>query len=49
MQALQVWLLIALMTLVIGPLFWLVHRASCYYRYHGADKHGLAHLGNCFW
>ena len=47
---LDVWLGIALMTVIIGPIFYIIHRSSLYYTYHGADKdQGLFQLTNCVW
>ena len=46
----MVWLYIAAMTLLIGPIFWSIHRYSYYYKYHDEiNKYGLFQLQNCMW
>merc|ERR1712200_388624 len=46
----MVWLYIAAMTLLIGPIFWVIHRYSYYYRYYDEiNQYGLFQLQNCMW
>jgi len=46
----MVWLYIAAMTLIIGPIFWVIHRYSQYYKYHDeVNEYGLFQLRNCMW
>ena len=46
----MVWLYIAAMTMLIGPIFWFIHRYSYYYRYHDEiNRYGLFKLQNCMW
>ena len=45
-----VWSLIAAMTAIIGPIFYLVHRSSYYYTYHDqVTNHGLFTMLGCVW
>lgn len=46
----DVWAGIAIMTVIIGPIFYIIHRSSYYYTYSEADKDkGLFELINCIW
>jgi len=46
----MVWLYIAAMTLIIGPIFWVIHRYSYYYKYYDeVNEYGLFQLQNCMW
>lgn len=46
----DVWAGIAIMTVIIGPIFYIIHRSSYYYTYTEADKDkGLFELVNCIW
>lgn len=45
-----VWVCIAAMTLIIGPIFWIIHRASYVYTYYDTvNEYGLFKMGNCIW
>ena len=45
-----VWLGIAVMTAIIGPIFYIIHRSSPYYKYHDeVNSYGLFQLSNCVW
>eukprot|EP00090_Calanus_glacialis_P014319 TRINITY_DN2308_c0_g1_i1.p1 TRINITY_DN2308_c0_g1~~TRINITY_DN2308_c0_g1_i1.p1 ORF type:complete len:839 (-),score=174.35 TRINITY_DN2308_c0_g1_i1:100-2616(-) len=45
-----VWVCIAAMTAIIGPVFWLVHRSSYVYKYHDTvNEYGLFKMSNCIW
>lgn len=45
-----VWIGIAVMMVIIGPILWLVHRASWYYRYHDTvNEYGLFKMSYCIW
>ena len=45
-----VWLGIAVMTVIIGPIFYIIHRSSPYYKYHDeVNSYGLFQLTNCVW
>ena len=45
-----VWLGIAVMTAIIGPIFYIIHRSSPYYKYHHeVNSYGLFQLTNCVW
>ena len=46
----DVWAGIAIMTVIIGPIFYIIHRSSYYYTYTEADKDkGLFELVHCIW
>jgi hypothetical protein len=46
----NVWLSIAAMVAVMGPIMWLINRLSPYYHYYGLrDDQGLFQMGNCVW
>ena len=43
-----VWLCVGLMTLVMGPIIWLIHRSSLYHKYNDTiNDFGLFQMGNC--
>ena len=45
-----VWLGIAVMTAIIGPIFYIIHRSSLYYQYYDeVNNYGLFQLTNCVW
>jgi len=45
-----VWLCIAAMTLIIGPIMWIIHRSSYVYKYYDTvNEYGLFKMGNCIW
>jgi len=45
-----VWVCIAAMTAIIGPIFWLIHRSSYVYKYHDTvNEYGLFKMSNCIW
>ena len=45
-----VWLCIIAMTVIIGPIMWVIHRYSYYYRYHDEiNEFGLFNMSNCIW
>ena len=45
-----VWIGIAVMTAVIGPIFYIIHRSSLYYRYKDEiNQYGLFQVTNCVW
>ena len=45
-----VWLGIAVMTAIIGPIFYIIHRSSLYYKYNDEiNNFGLFQLTNCVW
>ena len=45
-----VWLYIAAMTVIIGPILWVIHRYSYYYVYYDElTEYGLFQMSNCIW
>jgi len=45
-----VWVCIAAMTAIIGPIFWLIHRSSYVYKYNDTvNEYGLFKMSNCVW
>ena len=45
-----VWVCIAAMTLIIGPIMWIVHRSSYVYKYYDTvNEYGLFKMSNCIW
>ena len=46
----EVWLGIAVMTVIIGPILYIIHRSSLYYKFKDeVSKYGLFQLTNCVW
>ena len=46
----EVWIGIAVMTAIIGPIFYIIHRSSLYYKYNDEiSKYGLFQMTNCVW
>lgn len=46
----SVWAYIAAMTAIIGPIFWVIHRYSYFYKYYDAVKpFGLFRVEECIW
>ena len=43
------WLAIFLALLLIGPILWLLHNLSYFYKVNEEGPGGLAKLGNCIW
>lgn len=44
----MVWGLLGVMTLLIGPILWIIHKATPYYRHNNIPTdHGLFDMGNC--
>nr|XP_015907386.1 ionotropic receptor 93a-like [Parasteatoda tepidariorum] len=44
------WLCVFITVLIVGPVLWLVHRASYYYRFYNlVEKGGLFDFSNCAW
>ena len=44
----SVWLVVALLTILMGPIFWIVHRSSYYYTHYDAvNEFGLFNMSNC--
>ncbi len=44
-----VWLCLAIAIVCIGPILWIVHNLSYYYKVNEEGPGGLASLGNCVW
>lgn len=45
-----VWVCIAAMTAIIGPILWLIHRSSYVYKYNDTvNEYGLFKMSNCVW
>eukprot|EP00092_Neocalanus_flemingeri_P000465 GFUD01000495.1.p1 GENE.GFUD01000495.1~~GFUD01000495.1.p1 ORF type:complete len:837 (+),score=225.49 GFUD01000495.1:88-2598(+) len=45
-----VWVCIAAMTLIIGPIMWVIHRSSYVYKYYDTvNEYGLFKMSNCIW
>ncbi len=44
-----VWLCLAIAVVCIGPILWIVHNLSYYYKVNEKGPGGLAKLGNCIW
>jgi len=44
-----VWLCIVIAAIAIGPILWVIHNLSYYYKVNENGPGGLAHLGNCIW
>lgn len=45
-----VWIGIAVMTAIIGPIFYIIHRSSLHYKYYDeVNNYGLFQLTNCVW
>ena len=45
-----VWVCIGVMTLLIGPILWVVHRYSVVYKYYDTvNEYGLFKMSNCVW
>ena len=45
-----VWACIAAMTVVMGPIFWVIHRYSYFYKYYDAvTPFGLFRVDECVW
>jgi len=44
-----VWLCIFIAFVAIGPILWVIHNLSYYYKVNENGPGGLAHLGNCIW
>ena len=45
-----VWICICAMTLLIGPILWVVHHYSVVYKYYDTvNKYGLFKISNCVW
>ncbi|GFR06280.1 ionotropic receptor 93a [Trichonephila clavata] len=46
----ETWICVFVTVALIGPILYLVHRASCYYQYYDLeDDKGLFRLSNCAW
>lgn len=45
----QVWLCLAIALVCIGPILWIIHNLSYYYKVNENGPGGLAKLGNCIW
>ena len=45
----QVWICLAVAFICIGPILWVIHNLSYYYKVNEEGPGGLAHLGNCIW
>ena len=45
----DVWLYIFLTFLAIGPVFWIIHRGSYYYKVNETGYGGLGKLQHCIW
>ena len=43
------WLCIVIAAIAIGPILWVIHNLSYYYKVNENGPGGLAHLGNCIW